>query len=39
MAHVFLLFWSSETLSNKAGIVQLRFLEVSEDNTASIFTG
>lgn len=39
MAHVFLLFWSSETLSNKAGIYQLGFLEVSENNTAHVFTG
>jgi len=39
MAHVFSLFWSSETLSNKAGMYQLRFLEVSVNNTAHVFTG
>lgn len=37
--HVFLLFWSSEILPNKAGTSWLRFLEVSEDNTGHAFTG
>lgn len=37
--HAFLLFWSSEILSNKARTSWLRFLGVSEDNTGHAFTG